>query len=722
MPRKGPILQDHHVLEQQTFANSELLKILVRGELVGKDATENRIFMPSDPQLAHALGVSPHSGGPISDYRAGLDNRLLRLEESEDGIAALAGDRSAQERVAARVNHLRDTMTVGLVNGDLYTNAPLGLRADDIRPRTQAFFQSSGTYSQTNAQQIGALNSLSPVDRGYLAIAQSESRIVTLLQFAQQTGNKLTAGNDVELQRHSLAQAISNAHHDGRVVMSEQGIRTVEHTLGAEAASPLRVPRGQQGFASMGLLLRDASASNLVRSGGLLASGADAIITARRSAELLEQGNTTAAQSEVNHALARSAGGWLGGTAAASIVGTTGFAPVALVAADALLMSKAFEKGADLLDNRAIYHQADKADVQWQFTGRNWERQASIDRTQDGVDNPVRQGVGATYEKARELGAYASGAAVALALGKAPAPQDPFNIPARPGDQRGLDNQNWHRDPQTEQWSRQIKVGLTGANDQGTYSSEIATPERSRQLNQEALARIEGNIAHGQEAIAAAYLESFAALRFQDYVRDVPAAVDAARAKPDAVRGSDNQLYHRTEAGQWVHNGQVAQGNLAVELELTRQIRQPSLERSELALAEIQARPAPTLAQADQNEMLHRYQAVGTRLTPEWQQTIEVATERTRQAHGITGATLQAIQRGDTGQLGADSPIVHYQVGSDGVARQVATTSTEALRQTWNEIRAQRQEQAPVPDAPELRISALSPDERDAHQQALREA
>ena len=364
MPRNMPILRDHHVLEQQTFRNNELLKVLEKAGLVGKDAVENRIFMPADRQLAHALGVSPHSGGPIGDYQDGIDFRLAKLAQSTDGQAALDRDAEALKRIANRVNHLRDTMTIGLVNGDLYTNAPHGLNAEDIRPRTQSFFRNSSGYSQINAQQIDALNGLSPVDRGYLAITQSESRIVALLQFSQQSNNTLTAGKDVELQRHGLAQAISNAHHDGRVLLSEQGIRTVEQTLGEDAATRLRVPRGQQGFVSMELLLGEASARNMVRSGGLLTTGADAIMTARRAAELLEQGNTTAAQSEFNHAVARNVGGWGGGAATAMALGGSGFVPAAVVAADALLLSKAFEKGADLLDNRAIYRQTEKADAQ----------------------------------------------------------------------------------------------------------------------------------------------------------------------------------------------------------------------------------------------------------------------------------------------------------------------------------------------------------------------
>lgn len=721
MPNYRTHFQDHHSIEQQTLRNSELLDELQRAGRFDIHAPENRLFLPANPQFAQAMGVTPHSGGPLAEYQKGMLAHLNDIQETRDGKAALLGEPDALDRVVQRVERLRDTVKVGLINGDLNTNTPFGSSPALTNQKVQDFFRNAPAYYQAHAQQIEALKGFSGVDHGWGATVHSEARIVTSLNQIHIDARPLTRGGNIELQRSGLSLAIANAHHDGRVTISPRSILVVERTLGEEAAYRIRVPREQQGFATMGLLLGDASARTLVRSGGLLASGADAVITTRRAAQLLEQGNTTAAQSEVNHALARNAGGWLGGTATAYLVGTSSFAPAAVVAADALLMSKAFEKGADLLDNRAIYHQVDKAGVEWQFSGRNWQRQASMDRTPDGVDNPTTSSVGASYEKARELGAYASRAAVEQALGKAPAPLDPFSIPAQAKDQHGLDNLNWHRDPQTEQWQRQVKTGLTGANDQGVYTTQVATPERARELNQEALARVESNIAQGQEAIAAAYLESYAAQRSQDFIK-VPAAVEAARAKPTTVRGSDNQLYQRDEAGQWSHAGQAASGNLALELELTRQLRQPSLERSEHVLADIQARPAPAQAQAEQNELLHRYQTVGTALNPEWQQAIMLATTRTREAHGITGATVQELRPGETGTPGADSPIIHYQVGADGVAHPVATTSTEELRQAWNEIRAQGQQQAPLPDSPELRIAALSPQEREAYQQALQEA
>jgi hypothetical protein len=92
--------------------------------------------------------------------------------------------------------------------------------------------------------------------------------------------------------------------------------------------------------------------------------------------------------------------------ATASVIGTSSFVPAAIVAGDALLMSKAFDKGADLLDNRAVTGRPTRpasrgSSMAW------WERQAVMDSAGDGLGNPAERSVGASYEKARELGAYA---------------------------------------------------------------------------------------------------------------------------------------------------------------------------------------------------------------------------------------------------------------------------------------------------------------------------
>lgn len=714
-------LQDHHAIEQQTLRHSPLLAKLQEAGRFNIHAQENRLFLPANPAYADAMGITPHSGGPLGEYQNGMIRRLNEIQRTRDGKAALLNDSDALDRVMARVEALRDTVKVGLINGDLNTNTPLGSTPAITNKRIRDFFDGVPEYHQTHIAQIQALKGFTGVDLGWVAVTHSESGIVTTLNRIEYDAKPLTRGGNIELQRSSLSLAISNAHHGGRVVLTEPGIQTVERVLGEEAGHRIRSPRSQQGGATLDLLLGEASTSQLIRSGGLLASGADAVITARRTSQLLEEGNGTAAQSELTHALARNGGGWIGGMAAASVIGTSSFVPAAIVAGDALLMSKAFDKGADLLDNRAVYRQTDKADVTWQFDGLNWQRQAVIDSTGDGLGNPAERSVGASYEKARELGAYAHVKAVELALGKVPPPQDPFSIPAKDGEGR-LDNPNWHRDAQTEQWMRQVKVGVSGANDRGVYETQIASPERASELNRDAVQRIENNIANGKAAIAASYLETRAATRAGDFVPLVPEAVEQARARPDAVQGSDNQPYQRDEQGQWHHDGQIAQGNMALELELTRTIQQPSLDQFNQTIAALDARPLPSAAEVNQNELRHSYYAAGVALSPAWEQAIALATERTREQHGITGPTLQELGPVAEGNAGASRPITHYQVGQDGVARAVATTSTQELQAAWNEVRTRANEQAPLPDSPELRIAALSAGEQEAYRQALQEA
>jgi len=294
-------LQDHHTIEQQTLKNSELLAKLQQTGKFDINSPENRIFLPASSQFAQVMGITPHSGGPLSAYQQGMIRNLEILAHTRDGQAVLRGDADAMDRVALRVEQFRDTVKVGLINGDLNTNTPFGQTPALTSQKVQDFFRNIPAYQQTHAQQITALKCLTGIDHGWCAIAHTESRIVTTLNQIHVDSRPLTRGGDAELQRSGLSLAIENAHHNGRVVMSEPGIRRVELVLGEESAYRIRVPPGQRGAVSLDLLLGDASARNLIRSGGLLTTGADAILTARRTSELLEQGNATAAQSEFNH-------------------------------------------------------------------------------------------------------------------------------------------------------------------------------------------------------------------------------------------------------------------------------------------------------------------------------------------------------------------------------------------------------------------------------------
>ena len=695
MPRNDPILRLHHVLEQQTFGNDELLDALVDTGRVKKHAPENLLYMPRDQALATAFGVSPHGGGPIGDYQDGIALQLEKLKLTRDGMDALSGNDQALDRMAGKVHRLGDTMTIGLVNGDLYTNTPLGANGDDIRKRTQYFNQNIDAYGHAHAGQIGALKSLSPLDRSYLTVTHSEGRIVTLLDYMHQSPHSLTKGGNADLQRTALGQAISNAHSSGRVTMSPGGIQVVENVLGAEAAASLRGPRGQQGVATLEMLVGDGSARTLVRQGGLLATGASAILTANRAKELAEQGNDTAAKSEVAHGIARGMGAWTGGAAMSmALGGTSGFLPAAAVMGEAVLVSKAFDKAVDHWDSHQIYNQTDRAGVNWKYDGKNWERQEAFATTRDDTESlKLAPGVKLTpvvadYETSMELSAKANATAIEYALAKAPKPRDPFDLPAAAGDQVGMDNPNWRRNPDTEAWERHSRLDARGINPSVDFPVETANAEQTRRLNQQSIERVEDNIANGREGLSQAYLEASAIQRARDYGVDVPSAVEYARAKPDRVQGSDGATYQQTHGGQWVGTHGPATGNMALELDVTQRLRQPSLERSQEQLAAIQALPSPSQEQRDRSDLLHRYQVAGINLNAQQHNmdAVELASKRTLAAAGVTGQTMQALKPDERGSYGYDSPIVHYQVSPNGVAREVAFTTSEELRQAKQEL------------------------------------
>ncbi|XUP36273.1 hypothetical protein WAE31_20185 (plasmid) [Xanthomonas axonopodis pv. vasculorum] len=189
---------------------------------------------------------------------------------------------------------------------------------------------------------------------------------------------------------------------------------------------------------------------------GVAATFYEAQQSGEKIATLLSQDNPLAARSELAHFAGRNVGGWAGGTAAAYALGSSGAGPMALIAADAYFMSKAGEKAADLLDNRAIYTQTDRNGTQWSFNGTAWARQGKADTTNDGVDNPTATQVVASYEKARELNYQATNAAAALALKDAPAPQNPYRLPASATDPPSLSTADWARDPNDGQWRRTV--------------------------------------------------------------------------------------------------------------------------------------------------------------------------------------------------------------------------------------------------------------------------
>ncbi|SMQ96168.1 Hypothetical Protein NBC2815_02841 [Xanthomonas fragariae] len=420
----------------------------------------------------------------------------------------------------------------------------------------------------------------------------------------------------------------------------------------------------------------------------------------------LSQDNPLAARSELTHFAGRNVGGWAGGTAAAYALGASGAGPMALIAADAYFMSKAGEKAADLLDNRAIYQQTDRQGVQWAFNGTAWSREGMADATNDGSENPNSTWITASYEKARELNYQATTAAAELALRDAPSPQNPYRLSASATDTPSLSSADWMRDPADGQWHRQVKTGVSGANDHGVYAQETAAPARAAQLDAHAEAVIARNIANSLGAIAARYELAYHRSGWAADGLPLSDAMQQALPNPDALTASDGQQYRRDAEGRWAGERGAAAGNVARELDTTRAILQPALAEHAQAVAAIAQLP-PSRQDLQHEETLYRYRIVGTELKPEWREAIELATQRTRDTAGLSGDGSMQLQRGPGGLFGADSPIAHFQRGPDGVDRIAAVTSAEDIHQALGEVQARQQ--APSQDAPQQRQAQVPP-------------
>lgn len=520
-------------------------------------------------------------------------------------------------------------------------------------------------------------------------------------------------GSDPALQAKLLAEH-GELHVSDGVNSRLEGIATIDELV-RPGAPPARVPVPEPEIPG----LRRAGMTAGLAGLGVAATAYDASQTGERVGTLLAQDNLTAARSEALHFSARGIGGWAGGTAAAAVVGTTGAGPVALVVADGYLFSAAADKAVTLWDNRQIYTQTDKQGVSWEFNGSQWLRQEKADLPNDGVDAPQKQAMFALPEKARELSYHASSEATEQALGKVQ-PSNPYVQPSSEADAAHLYARDWRHDPASGQWSRMV-ADEVDRNDRPVWTVDPASPERSAGLDQQAAQVVDANIARGPAAIAATYQAAYQRNGWDD-LGPVPSAVQAA-LNPDSLQASDGKQYQRDTQDQWRHDGIAAEGNAPLELNATRERLQPALEQHAQALAQMPARQTPTPQQQDQANTEAAYAAYGVAPNAQTASAIQLAVQKTREANGIDAVTSSlALERDATGQYSVDSPIQHLRRDADGAVRVAATTSTDEIHQALGEVQSLRQEQPPSAGAPDLRIDAQSPQERDAYEQALREA
>ncbi|KRC34872.1 MULTISPECIES: peptidoglycan-binding protein [unclassified Lysobacter] len=452
---------------------------------------------------------------------------------------------------------------------------------------------------------------------------------------------------------------------------------------------------------------------------GIAASVVDAKASADRASTLFSQDNPLAAQSELTHYAARGTGGWVGGAATGLAVGwETGPGVIGFAAVGAVAGSHVGENVAKWWDNKQIYEQKDGQGVEWEFNGRQWLRQEQGDLSDTGIRAPTRQSFSALPEKERELNFLASNSATMLALGNVVAPRDPFNLPANDEDAKSLGDANWKRDAESGDWRRETVIARTDRGHPLTRT-DTAPPERAAELERDAEQVIKANIASGPAPIAARYELAYKAYGCQSFGAP-PSAVTAALANADRLTASNEESYRHGQDGQWrSDSGELAQGNTARELNGTREQLQPALVQHAEQLAAAPAWTPPTREDMDRVNLRTAYAAVGVAPNPDRFDAALEAVQRTREAQGIdANLTSLYVERNEKGGYDAQSPIVHLGRDAQGV-HVAAVTSSQDIELALVDQRGLKQ---PIPETAELRIAALSPQQRDAQDQMIREA
>lgn len=736
------ILQSHHVIEKVQLESNELLQRLKEAKLFDMDSPRNRLYLPVDGQLADDMESTPHRGRTRSTYHDGLNDVLNDLMEKSDWQDAKNGDEAALKRLAGKVEAMQDTLKVALINGDAFPTTPDRLTKDGANAANRATFGDLDGYAVLHADQIDHLRRMGPVESEWAAVTHNERRVAFVVEAAQLEGRHLVAGPD-ELPAREVAgrmemrMAIAQAQEANRLTLSDETSKLVKQVLVDELPEigPAKggiydlvthppkayTPLSQRGGISPELLFGNPTANSALRAAGLFASAADAATTARRVADLYSQDNALGVQSEAARFAGRNVGGWAGGVMTAYALGASaGAGPMVLIAADAAFWATAGEKAVDLWEDKKIYKQKDASGTEWEFTGRAWTRSGMADTTADGVDNPVSTTIAAGYDVARALNCKATNASVDLALKALPPAQNPYRLPANDSDRGSISPADWNRDPADGQWHRTVKVGVSGEGNRGSYMPETASPERAAELDAQAEAVIARNIANSPAAVAARYDLVYHRSGWAADDLERSRAADHAMGNADKLTSWDGQKYERVGEGQWVHDGVPATGNTLLELEKTRSALLPELQRHTDLVNEIKANP-PSPEDIGREQTQYRYRMVGTELFPGWQQAIDAAVHRTREEHGLNGGAM-ALQQDAEGKFSAASPIAHLQIDDDGVRRVVAVTTSEEILLALREANSSDHGEPEVQQAPELKISALTPQQLEAHQQALREA
>jgi hypothetical protein len=138
------ILWEHHIIPKK-FKGHRAFRGLDE-QMFGVEAPHNLIYLPADYVLARKMGVSPHPGGHDFRYFEAVGKTLDEIAKEEDSNLR-----------AREIRYLMDAMRVGLVNGDLYTNAPLGGTGEEVARGVETVIADYAQYREKNLNQVDAL-------------------------------------------------------------------------------------------------------------------------------------------------------------------------------------------------------------------------------------------------------------------------------------------------------------------------------------------------------------------------------------------------------------------------------------------------------------------------------------------------------------------------------------------------------------------------------------
>lgn len=542
------------------------------------------------------------------------------------------------------------------------------------------------------------------------------------------------------------------------VQVAQDEVRLI-HTSTVPEHAPtqrIRTPGTVVAEAAPGIVAADGNAPHPGGSPGLKAAGIagaallayDFGTTGHKWVQLQFQGNQTAANSTAAHFVGRNVGGAMGGFIAGAGTGAlTGSwtGPGALLVGLGGGVAGAYmgERWAEQKDLDRIYKQTDPVGRTWmQDPQRRWLRGAHQQQVQTSAlageveVRPVQTALGedvlfradyvATGRLERLLNHKAANASYELGLDKPPPPQNPFRLDASteqlPARTPGETGRAFVRHPQSGQWQLEIAQVLDGR--MPSTRHEAVSAERALELDQHARTVIAQNAANSPAAMASRYRVAYEQGRWSDFDPALPPAISNALERSDTLRASDGSTYTRLADDQWVSSGVIynstANLNLRDELELTWQSQRAGMQEmntlADHAKATLKLEP-----EGVRGQLAALYATHGIHRSEAQLDAAVAAVERNHvRDEVLADFTLELMPDPRTRAPSADSAIASFSDGGGNRMLLKSTTTADEIAQV--QAHTAGRPETPLPDSPELRIATLSPQEREAHQQVLREA